>query len=339
MLATTAYCRCIDHALAYLSPADLLVMGNVCRKWAELTNTISAWSPFLASEFATMSATAMADCNPKQMWLRDKMKSRFLYMMDGMNFIRVDLATKTSQVERTLNYHADFMLLKNGKVLFCGGWAEDRERRRERCRVRTDIWVYDPKSKSAETIRERGENRTGIAMIEVENYIYMFGGSRKGYHARNACRFILKTREKQFLPYLPCEMKSIVATFHAANIYLCHTPRLEIERYDPRSSSYKHVIRASTQTYSSILLSIPYENHWALVVAHNSPIVDLDMQSMSALKIRAKAVPKKCVSRVAKYRDELYFLGHTDAGLSIWRVKVALPATLSIVQVGPVTPA
>jgi hypothetical protein len=335
MFGTTDYCKCIDHTFAYLSPSDLLTMGTVCKKWSELTNAISAWSPYLSSEFEAMSSIAMAECNPKQMWLRLKMKSRFLYTMDKMNFIRVDLATGTSQIERTLSYHADFLLLKNGKVLFCGGWKEDRER----CRIRTDIWLYDPKNKSVETIRERGENRTGIAMVELENYVYMFGGSRKGYHARNACRYILKTREKQFLPYLPFEMKTIVATAHVGNIYLCHTPRLEIERFDPRSSSYKHVIRASNQTYSSILLSVPYENHWALVVAHNSPIVNLDMQTMSPLKIRAKAVPKKCVSRISQYRDGLYFLGQTEGVLSIWRVKVALPSTMSIVQVGLVTPA
>ena len=333
MLETSAYSQCLDQVMTYLSPSDLLTMSGICKQWAQFSNTVAVWAPYLTSEFAAMEDTALAQCNPRHIWVRMKTRSRFLYMMDGMNFIQVDLITKTSKIERTLDYHADFLLLKNGKILFCGGWKEDKER----CRIRTDIWQYDPREKAIETIRERGENRTGIAMLEVEHFIYMFGGSRKGYHVRNACRFVLKSREKELLPYLPCEMKTIVATAHNNNIYLCHTPKLEIERFDPRSSSYKHVIRASNQTYSSILLSIPYENHWALVVAHNSPIVNLDMQTMSPLKIRAKAVPKKCVSRVAKFRDGLYFLGQSDAGLTIWRGKVVLPDTMSIVQVGPVT--
>ena len=319
----------------FLNPRELLTLAEVCKLWAHQANAIVVWTPFLSKEFETMSAEAVKSCNPRHIWVRLKMRKRFMFYMEGMNFVRVDLATRTSLVEKVLTYYPDFIQLHNGKIFFCGGWRTDGTR----TRVKNDVWLYDPKTHTSESFVELMEEKTAVALVELSGVVYAFGGARKGYLLRSANRFILKTREKENLPYLPRDMKSPSAVAHNGNIYLVHTPRLEVMRFDPKSNSYKHVVRAADKNYSSILLTIHVQSQWALIVNRNSQLVDLDQQTRSQARVTANAVPKKYVSPVHEYRENLFFLARNDTGaLYLWQVRINQPNTVAITSVGEVTP-
>lgn len=323
-------------AFQFLVPSELLTLAEVCKLWAFHANSIAVWTPFLAKEFETMPPDTVKTCNPRHIWVRLKMRKRFMFYMEGLNFVRVDLASRTSIVEKTLTYSPMFIQLRNGKIFFCGGSYTDGNR----IRAKRDVWLYDPKTHTSESFVDLSEEKTGVALVEMNGAVYAFGGARKGYNLRSANRFILKSREKEYLPYLPRDMKNPSAIAHNGNIYLCHTPRLEIMRFDPKSHFYKHVVRAADKNFSSILLNVHIGNQWALIVSRNSQLVDLEQQTRTQARVTANAVPKKYVSPVHEYRDAAYFLARNDSGsLYVWQVRICLPGTVAITSVGEVSPA
>lgn len=309
-------------ALRFLRPSDLLSVALVSRDWRLISKCLDLWRPFLEGDIEEAK-----DADWRERWVRTRMRRRFVFVIEGLHLLKVDLATRGSMIERTLNYHPDILQLMDGSVFFCGGWRQEGTR----TRFRSDVWLYDPKTRAVETLLELGEEKAAVVLVEISNNVYAFGGARKGHYLKSANRYLLQSREKEILPHLPTEMKNLTATTHAGKIYLCHMPNLEIEKYDPDTSEYTHILKASARDFTQILLSVQIDNLWALIIGRKSHIVDLDQLTLSPIRVTATSTLKKYASPVHEYRDTLYFLAKNDAAsLCVWQLRVSGPATVAM---------
>lgn len=317
----------LEVILTYLQPGELLTLALVSKRWSILSNIPALWPTFIS-----IPVLASQRPNPRLSYIRCILRQRYIFALDGIKLLRIDLSTRASTVDRMLSYHPDLLRLSDGSVFFCGGWSQ----KGTRTRLKSDVWIYDPMTKGVETMVELGEEKTAVALVEQAGMVYAFGGARKGVYLRSANRYLLDSHEKEILPSLPWEMRSLTATQYAGHIYLCHTPNLEVGRYNPTTSVYEHLLKAADRIFAQVLLSVQRGHLWTLILSKHSQVVNLAQSQLSDLRITAKTSPKKYLSPVQEYAQGLYFLGRTEQSIAVWQVRVHGNGSMVLVLEGPV---
>ena len=324
--------KTVEDALAvvwgYLQPGELAVLALVSKRWNLLSNNPTLWSAFLSLPAASQASKRP---NPRLLYLRLVLRQRYIFALDGTKLLRVDLSTRVCTVDKVLAYHPDVLRLSDGSLFFCGGWSQEGIR----TRLKSEVWIYDPMTKAVEMMVELGEEKTAIALVEQAGMVYAFGGARKGVYLRSANRYLLDSHEKEILPSLPWEMRSLTATQYAGHIYLCHTPNLEIGRYNPTTSVYEHLFKAADRTFAQVLLSYQCNQLWTLVLSRHSQVVDLAQSRLADLRITATSSPKKYLSPVQEYAHSFYFLGKTEQSTAVWQVRMHGHSMVLVLE-GPV---
>lgn len=300
-------------------------MGAVSRKWRVLSNDPGLWSHFL-------TLPNLPRLNPRMVYIRHVLRHRYIFALDGYKLLRIDLLTHAASIDKVLAYHPDLLRLSNGSLFFCGGWCQEGPRTKLKC----DVCIYDPMTQGIEMLAELAEEKTSLALVEQDCMVYAFGGARKGAFVRSADRYLVNSFEKEVLPSLPWEMRSIAATQYSGQIYLCHTPNLSVARYSPTTSVYEHLLTLTDRTFAQVLLSIQYHHFWIVLLSRNSQILDLSQSRLTDIRITAKSSPKKYLSPVQAYNQSMYFLGRTEHSIAIWQVKVHGNSAISLVLAGSV---
>ena len=316
--------RALIECFKYLAAKELLLSTEgTCQLWRTVANQAEVLYAILDAEGIDVTSRLFSQFPTVQVAFVEVLKRhKCLYTVQTRNIVgnycksvllKVNTLSGKVTPEVTLDRHYSLLQLHCNLLFLCGGHNE--------VTCSSAAFLYDPGNKAMKRLPNMRIGRTNCSLVEHNDYIYVFGGSKGYENLTSADRLSLARAEWEALPDLPCPVYQYSPVSCGQEIFiLAENPWRGVIVYSETEGKYskRATLRPDFDMMETDLVTFCRGKQWFLV--SKGTVLIIDLASPGLEQTTGTAPPFMPISGTIEGKDQALLLGKIegkDAVLSL----------------------